>query len=100
MGGPDHIMGILKSIREKIGKDFGDEVEVVVEEDTEERAVVVPPDLAQALKADPAAAALFKQLAYSHQKEYVRWIEEAKRAETRKTRVAKAAEMLKQRKKR
>jgi hypothetical protein len=100
MGGPDHVLGILKAIREKVGKDLGDEVEVIVEEDAEERAVSVPPDLAQALKANPAASAFFRQLAYSHRKEYVRWIEEAKRAETRKARVKKALEMLGNRKKR
>jgi bifunctional DNA-binding transcriptional regulator/antitoxin component of YhaV-PrlF toxin-antitoxin module len=99
MGGPDHILGILKSIREKIGKDFGDEVEVTVGEDTEERVVVVPPDLAQALKADRAATALFQQLSYSHQKEYVRWIEEAKRPETREARIEKTLAMLGQGKK-
>jgi bifunctional DNA-binding transcriptional regulator/antitoxin component of YhaV-PrlF toxin-antitoxin module len=76
MGGPDHVMGILKSIREKVGKDFGDEIEVSVEEDTEERVVVVPADLKQALKASPAAERSFEQLSYSHQKEHVRWIEE------------------------
>jgi hypothetical protein len=100
MGGPDHVLGILKAIREKVGKDFGDEVEVIVEEDAEERAVSVPPDLAQALAANPAAAAFFKHLAYSHQKEYIRWIEEAKRAETRKARIDKALGMLGQGKQR
>jgi len=99
MGGPDHVLGILKAIREKVGKSFGDEIEVSVEEDTEERVVVAPPDLKQALRVNPAAAALFRGLACSHQKEYVRWIEEAKRAETRKARVDKALQMLGQGKK-
>lgn len=96
MGGPDHVLGILKAIREKVGKSFGDEVEVSVEEDTEERVVVAPPDLRRALKTNPVAAAFFKQLAYSHQKEYVRWIEEAKRAETRQARIDKTLQMLEQ----
>jgi hypothetical protein len=96
MGGPEHVLGILKEIREKTGKSFGDEVEVSVEEDTEERVVAVPPDLKQALKTSPAAAAFYKRLAYSHQKEYVRWIEEAKRAETRRVRIDKAVAMLEQ----
>ncbi len=95
MGGPDHIVGILKSIREKIGKDFGAEVEVIVEEDTEERAVVVPPDLAQALKASPAAERSFLQRSYSHRKEHIHWIEEAKRPETRQARIEKTVQVLK-----
>jgi hypothetical protein len=94
MGGPDHILGILKSIREKVGRDFGDEVEVTVEEDTEERVVAVPADLKHALKSKPAADRFFKGLSYSHQKEYVRWIEEAKRPETRRTRIEKTLVML------
>lgn len=99
MGGPDHMLGILKGIREKTGKDIGDEVEVSVEEDLDERVVAVPSDLKRALKASPAAATFFKQLAYSHQREYVRWIEEAKRAETRQARIDKALQMLVQGKK-
>jgi len=43
---------------------------------------------------DPEANDVWKVLAYSHRKEYVRWVEEAKRQEIRNTRVAKAVEML------
>lgn len=99
MGGPCHILGIRKEIREKIGKTYGDEIEVVLEEDTEPREVTVPPDLMQAFEGYPEAWAFFKQLSYTHQKEYVGWIEEAKRAETRQERIARAVEMLRQGKK-
>jgi hypothetical protein len=34
MGEPDHILLVLKEIREKIGKSFGNEVEIELEEDT------------------------------------------------------------------
>ena len=37
---------------------------------------------------------LFDELSYTHQKEYVRWITEAKREETRKSRLAKSIELL------
>ncbi len=96
MGGPCHILGIRKDIREKIGRTYGDEIEIVLEEDTEPREVTVPLDLRQAFEDHPEAGAFFKQLSYSHQKEYVGWIEEAKRAETRQERIARAVEMLKQ----
>lgn len=99
MGGPCHILGIRKDIREKIGKSYGDEVEVTLEEDTQPREVTVPLDLMQAFEDQPAAWQLFKQLSYTHQKEYVSWIEEAKRAETRRNRIARTVEMLKQGKK-
>jgi hypothetical protein len=39
MGGPYHMLPVLKEIREKIGKSFGDEIEIEVEEDTEPRRV-------------------------------------------------------------
>jgi hypothetical protein len=95
MGEPCHILIVLKEIREKIGKTFGDQVEVTVEEDTEPRVVEIPPELAQALKQEPEVEAVFLRMAYSHQREYVRWIGEAKRAETRQKRAAEAIEILK-----
>jgi hypothetical protein len=44
MGGSHHILGILKSIRQKSGKDYGDEVEIILEEDTTPREIQVSPD--------------------------------------------------------
>ncbi len=99
MGGPCHILGIRKDIREKIGRTYGDEIEIVLEEDTEPREVAVPQDLRQAFDGHPEAGTFFNRLSYSHQKEYVGWIEEAKRAETRHSRVARVIEMLEQGKK-
>jgi hypothetical protein len=96
MGGPDHLLIVLKEIRERIGKQPGDEVDVVLEEDAEPRVVEPPPDLAAALAPDPDAAAHFERLAYSHRREYVKWIEEAKRAETRAGRIEKAVAMLRE----
>ena len=43
----------------------------------------------------PVATAFFEGLAPSHRKEWVRWVEEAKKPETRATRIAKTAEALK-----
>ena len=54
----------------------------------------VPDDLLAALKGHPEAAARFERLPASHQREYVRWIEEAKRDATRQRRIAKTLEML------
>lgn len=99
MGGASHLLPILKEIREKTGKGFGDEVEIVVEEDTEPRVVVVPLDLLQALDDHPEAQAAFARLSYTHQKEYVGWIEEAKREQTRQQRIGRAIEWLLQGKK-
>ncbi|MBN2149129.1 MAG: DUF1905 domain-containing protein [Anaerolineales bacterium] len=99
MGEPCHILGIRKEIREKIGKGIGDEIEIVVEEDNEPRVVAIPPDVQQALIMTPQVEALFSRLAYTHQKEYIEWIEEAKREQTRQDRIRKMIAMLQQEKK-
>ncbi|MEW6241477.1 MAG: YdeI/OmpD-associated family protein [Chloroflexota bacterium] len=95
MGGPNHILIILKEIREKVGKTFGDEVQITVELDTEPRVVEIPPELAKAFEKEKAAQAYFNSLAYSHRREYVGFITEAKKEETRLRRVAQTIEMLK-----
>ena len=99
MGTESHLLIILKGIREKIGKTFGDEVTITVEPDTEPRVVEVPKDMLKELKKDKEAKAFFDKLSYTHQREYVMWINEAKREETRQNRIVKSIEMLKQGKK-
>ena len=56
----------------------------------------MPDALANALAEDAEARAALDRLAYTHRKEYARWIDDAKRDETRRRRVAKAIEMLRQ----
>lgn len=96
MGTECHILGLLKSIRERAGKRIGDEVSVTLELDTEERVVEVPKDLQQAMRKEKQAQAFFESLSYTHKKEYVTYITEAKREETRLKRLARVVEMLKQ----
>ena len=96
MGEPCHILGILKEIRIKTGKDIGDTVEIILEEDTQPRKVEIPPDLKQVFDQDPQARAVFEKLSYTHQKEHVRAILEAKHEETRRSRILKTIEILKQ----
>ena len=99
MGEPCHILGILKEIRLRIGKDIGDEVEVILEQDTQPRLVEVPPELQQALEKAPHAKMRFEKLSYTHRKEVVRAILEAKRDETRRKRIVKTIDLLNQAKK-
>jgi uncharacterized protein YdeI (YjbR/CyaY-like superfamily) len=61
---------------------------------TAERTVERPPELREAFEQDRELRAFFDSLSFAHRKEYVRWIEEAKREETRRARAAKALEML------
>jgi len=99
MGTECHILGIRKEIREQIGKTFGDEIEITVEQDTEPRVVEIPRELAEAFEREKAAAEYFNSLSYSHQKEYVGYLTEAKKEETRARRIAQTIEMLKKGKK-
>jgi hypothetical protein len=78
--------------REAAGVRAGEEVDVRVELDTAPRDTPLPDDLAAAL--DDGARAHFDGLAPSHRKEWVRWVEEAKKPETRAARIAKTAESL------
>lgn len=54
----------------------------------------VPPDMAAALKANSAAATAFEQFPPGQRREYIEWITEAKREETRQTRLATAIEWI------
>ena len=99
MGGPNHMLIILKGIREQIGKTFDDEIKVSVEVDVEERIITVPEELKRLFKSEKAAKVYFEKLSYTHQREYVTWINEAKKDETRQNRIAKTIELLKQGKK-
>jgi hypothetical protein len=94
MGGESHVLGVVKEIRRKIGKSPGDAVEVTVWEDVEPRVLEVPADFLDALRANPQAHGFFEQLAYSHKREYVQWIDEAKRQATRAGRIARAIDRL------
>jgi len=95
MGSECHMLGVLKDLRERIGKTFGDEITVTLEPDTEPRVIEIPKDLMKELKKDKEAKTFFDKLSYTHQKEYVRWVEEAKKEETRQNRILKTIEMLK-----
>jgi uncharacterized protein YdeI (YjbR/CyaY-like superfamily) len=62
--------------------------------------IPVPDDFAAALSANGAAATTFEALAPSHRRDYLEWIVEAKREETRTKRVAQAVAQLAEGKKR
>jgi hypothetical protein len=70
-----------------------EEVDVAIELDTAPREVPLPDDLSAAM--DDAARSAFDGLAPSHKKEWVRWVEEAKKPETRTARIGKTVEGLK-----
>jgi ribosomal protein L11 len=93
MGGPPCIP-LRKSNREAAGVEGGQTVSVTVELDTEARTVKPPADLVKALKASPPAWERWQELSYTHQREHVEAIEEAKAPETRARRIARAVEAV------
>jgi bifunctional DNA-binding transcriptional regulator/antitoxin component of YhaV-PrlF toxin-antitoxin module len=87
-------LGFRRELREAAGVGPGDTVAIEVERDDEPREVTVPADLAAALAEDPQAADAWDQLSFTHRREYVDAIEEAKREETRRRRIEQALEAL------
>lgn len=95
MGGR-HLVPLSAENRTAAGVAAGDEVDVDLTLDTSARAVPVPDDLAAALAAEPPASTFFEGLAPSHRKEWVRWIEEAKKPETRTARLERTLTALRE----
>ena len=93
MGG-EQILGVLKEIRHKLAKDFGESVSVTVERDQAQREVEIPVELSRLLGQNPAAKEAFDALSYSHRREHAMYVSEAKLAETRQRRAAKTMESL------
>jgi hypothetical protein len=93
MGG-EFLVGLSREVRQGAGVEAGDEVQVALELDSAPREVEVPAALDAALAADPQAKAAFEGMAFTHRREYARWIAEAKREETRDRRVQQAIDML------
>ena len=89
-----YFVPLSKENREAAGVAAGDEVTVDIERDAEPRKVTIPPDLADALAGDDAARGFLDRLSYTHRKEWVRWVEEAKKAETRAARIIRTVESL------
>jgi Bacteriocin-protection, YdeI or OmpD-Associated/Domain of unknown function (DUF1905) len=85
---------VSADVRKAAGVTAGDELDVGVELDDAPRTVEVPADLAAALAASPEAAGAWEKLAYSHRKEWVRSVEDAKKPETRERRVRAAITAL------
>lgn len=84
---------LRKSNREPAGVKVGDRVRVRVEFDDQPRVVKPPADLVKALRQSSALAA-WKALSFTHQREHVEAIVDAKKAETRSRRIEKCVQMV------
>jgi hypothetical protein len=94
-GHAQHMLPVLKAIRQQTGKTPGDTIEVALWKDEELRTLEVPSHFERLMKKE-GLLPFFEQLSYTHRKEYCRWIGEAKKEETRAKRLEKAVDMLKQ----
>jgi uncharacterized protein YdhG (YjbR/CyaY superfamily) len=84
---------LLKQIRDAVARrDAG--IKPARTRSTATKALGVPADLTAALKRSAKANKAFAGMSHSHRKEYVEWVEGAKREETRKKRIATTIEWL------
>ena len=95
---PCHILGLRKDVRAQLGKNIGDVVQVEIEPDIEPRVVEIPDLLQKELDKEPEIGEFFKKLSFTHQKEYINFITEAKKEETRIRRIDTAVQMLRDKK--
>lgn len=92
--GDGHMMAVNAQMREGAHCQAGDTIDVVMELDEDERRVEVPAYLKKVIAADSAAKISWEKLSFTHQKEYVREIEGAKKPETRERRIASMIDAL------
>jgi hypothetical protein len=92
--GERYYVPVSRANREAAGVAAGDVVAVTLASDDEPRTVEVPPDLAAALDGARGARAAFDDASFSHRREWVTWVTEAKRPETRARRVRGVVEQV------
>ena len=95
MGGPPCIP-LRKSNREAARLQGGETVTIRLDLDTDKREVRLPPDLLRALRGIPSGSDRWRALSYTHQREHVEAIQDAKKPETRDRRIAAAIKMIQQ----
>jgi len=93
-----YMLLVLKSIRSALGKQIGDTIKVTVTEDIIPRIIEPPEDFYTRLKEHPEALEFYEKSSFTCKKEYVNWINSAKKPETRKSRIEKAIGMLQENK--
>ena len=91
--GVGHVV-VNRAVKAATGVDAPDRVQVAIELDTEQRTVTVPADLRAALGEAPDAKVAFAGMSFTHRREYVEWVEEAKKPETRARRIARTVERV------
>lgn len=89
-----HMLTVNKQLQAAAGARPGDTVDIVLELNTETPQVVVPADLARALRTSPEATRLWKEITPRAREEWVEWVESARKEDTRARRVVAVVERL------
>ncbi|WP_312304894.1 YdeI/OmpD-associated family protein [Pulveribacter sp.] len=95
-----HWMKVSQALLDACGAAPGDTVELEIAAVAKEPEPALPPDLQQALAASPQARAVWDATTTLARVDWIHWIESAKQAATRKTRIENACDMLASGKKR
>ncbi len=93
--GDGFFMVVNKELRAAAKCKAGDTVDVVLERDREERVIETPDEIKKALSANTKAEATWESLSFTHKKEWVRAVTEAKKEETRRARIEKLVAAMK-----
>jgi len=93
-GGGAHFLLVNKKMQKGAKAGVGSKVKIRIEPDLEERAAIIPPELANALKGERRLRKWFDGLSYSWRKEIGDWAAEPKSAEGRQLRAERMAERL------
>jgi hypothetical protein len=96
--GNQYFLPLGAAWRRDNGVEAGAEVEVALSPEGPQ-ADTLAPDILAALASEPEAKAFFESLATFYRNGYLRWIEGAKRPETRSARIAEMLSLLKASKK-
>ena len=94
--GTGHMMAVNAQLRAGANCKGGDTVDIVMELDQDERKVEVPAPLKKIIASDPKAKESWSKLSFTHQKEWMRAIEDAKKPETREKRIAAMMDVLRE----
>jgi hypothetical protein len=93
-GNGKHRLFIHSSIWRRLDVDIGDIVSISLQHDTESREVSIPADIMSALRGNSEALSAFEAMTINGRRAFVRWISEAKLADTRANRIQIGLERL------
>jgi hypothetical protein len=91
-GDGNHYMVVSKALQEAAGITKGDKIHVLMEPDTEERLVEIPEVIQKIFEVNEEAGKIFHKLSYTRRKDFVDYILDAKKENTREKRISQMLE--------